>query len=203
MKKCYNINMINENEFKKIVVDNLIHYRKQNKLTQLQLAEKLNYSDKAISKWERGESLPDIYILNNIAEIYGITLNDLTSPTKTKPKKKDSSIHILITILSVLLVFLVATVCFVGLKLVSPNLPRVWISFIIAIPVAFIILVVYSYIWGNYLLKFLSVSGLCWTIPLALTISINYPYMWLSFISVIPLQFLIIFFIILRKKQTS
>ena len=56
--------MLNENELKKIVTENLIYYRKINKLTQLQLAEKLNYSDKAISKWERGESLPDLYILS-------------------------------------------------------------------------------------------------------------------------------------------
>ena len=195
--------MLNENDFKKIVVDNLIYYRKENKLTQLQLAEKLNYSDKAISKWERGESLPDIYILNNIAEIYGITLNDLVKETRTQPVHKKSSIHLLITILSVLLVFLVATVCFVGIKLFVPSLPRVWIAFIIAIPITFIVLVVYSYIWGNYLLKLLSVSGLCWTVPLALTISIPYEYMWLSFICVIPLQFLVIFFIILRKKQKS
>lgn len=197
------LNMKSENEFKNIVVENLIYYRKENKLTQLQLAEKLNYSDKAISKWERGESLPDIYILNNIAEIYGITLNDLISTTKTKPIHKKSSIHLLITILSVLLVFLVATVCFVGVKLIYPDLSKVWIAFIIAIPVTFIILVVYSYIWGNYLLKFLSVSGLCWTVPLALTVSIPYQYMWLSFICIIPLQFLVIFFIILRKKQKS
>lgn len=195
--------MINENELKKIIVENLIYYRKLNKLTQLQLAEKLNYSDKAISKWERGESLPDIYILSNIAEIYGITLNDLVKTTKTKPVHKKNSIHILVAILSVLLVFLVATVCFVGIKLISPTLPKVWLSFIFAIPVTMIVLVVYSYLWGNYLLKFLSVSALCWTIPLALTLSIQYSYMWLSFICVIPLQFLVIFFIILRKKQKS
>ena len=195
--------MFNENEFKKIVVENLIYYRKINKLTQLQLAEKLNYSDKAISKWERGESLPDIYILSNIAEIYGITLNDLVNVTKTQPSHKKSTSHILITILSVLLVFLVATVVFVGIKLVVPSFPKVWLAFIFAIPASFIILVVYSYVWGNYLLKFLSVSGLCWTVPLALTLAIPYQYMWLSFICVIPLQFLVIFFIILRKKQKA
>ncbi len=192
--------MFNENEFKKIVVDNLIYYRKINKLTQLQLAEKLNYSDKAISKWERGESLPDLYILYNIADIYGITLNDLTSEIKTQPTNKKSTIHSLITILSILLVWLVATVVFVAIKLFSPELPKVWLSFIFAIPVSMIVLVVYSSLWGSYLYKFFTISGLCWSIPLALTIAISYKYMWLSFICVIPLQFLVIFFLILRKK---
>lgn len=194
--------MLNENEFKKIVVENLIYYRKTNKLTQLQLAEKLNYSDKAISKWERGESLPDLYILSNIADIYGITLNDLVTLTKTQPVKKNKSIHFLITILSILLVWLVATVCFVFIKLFAPTLPRVWLSFVFAIPVSMIVLVVYSSLWGNYIHKFFSISGLCWSIPLALTISINVPYIWLSFLCVIPLQFLVLFFLILRKKQT-
>jgi transcriptional regulator with XRE-family HTH domain len=50
-------------DVRQIIADNLIELRKVNKLTQLELAEKLNYSDKAISKWERGESLPDVEIL--------------------------------------------------------------------------------------------------------------------------------------------
>ena len=55
--------MIQENDFKKQVAKNLVYYRKLNKMTQNELAQKLNYSDKAISKWERGENLPDLYIL--------------------------------------------------------------------------------------------------------------------------------------------
>ena len=66
--------MINENEFKQIVARNITNLRKTNGLTQLELAEKLNYSDKAISKWERGESLPDVYMLQVIAEMFGIRL---------------------------------------------------------------------------------------------------------------------------------
>lgn len=192
--------MFNENEFKKIVVENLIYYRKLNKLTQLQLAEKLNYSDKAISKWERGESLPDLYILNNIARIYGITLNDLTSEFKTQPVKKRGTIHFLITLLSVILVWLVATVTFVFFKLINPELTRVWLAFIFAIPISMIVLVVYASMWGGYLYKFFTISGLCWSIPLAFTVAIPIKYMWTLFLCVIPLQILVIFFLILRKK---
>ena len=50
-------------DIKDIVAVNLTNLRKANKITQLELAEKLNYSDKAISKWERGESLPDVVTL--------------------------------------------------------------------------------------------------------------------------------------------
>ena len=91
--------MINENEFKQIVARNITMFRKANGLTQLELAEKLNYSDKAISKWERGESLPDVYMLQVIANMFGISLNDLVSEqtevVKSKPKLNNAilSVH--------------------------------------------------------------------------------------------------------------
>ena len=68
---------------KSIITSNLIKYRKQAGLTQAQLASKLGYSDKTVSKWEREEGVPDIYILKEIADLYGITVNDLISPSPT------------------------------------------------------------------------------------------------------------------------
>ena len=56
---------------------NIASYRKQAGLTQVGLAEKLNYSDKAVSKWERGESIPDVLTLMVLSEQFGITVNDL------------------------------------------------------------------------------------------------------------------------------
>ena len=87
--------MINEEQFKAIVAKNLANYRKINNLTQLDLAEKLSYSDKAISKWERGESLPDLYTLQRIADLYGITINDLAYEKQEiiKPKTIKKTNH--------------------------------------------------------------------------------------------------------------
>ena len=83
--------MIDEKELREIVTTNLINYRKANNYTQAVLAEKINYSDKAISKWERGESLPDLYTLALLADLYGITIGDLTTkhekPIKATKKK--------------------------------------------------------------------------------------------------------------------
>ena len=90
-----------ELEFKKLVSENLQYYRKLNNMTQLQLAETLNYSDKSISKWERGESLPDLYILQSIADLYGITINDLVNEIKTKPAHKKVRNNLLITLIGV------------------------------------------------------------------------------------------------------
>ena len=53
--------------------------RKANGLTQAELAEKINYSDKSVSKWESGNGIPDVYTLMQIAELFGVTLNDLVT----------------------------------------------------------------------------------------------------------------------------
>ena len=82
----YETNISADQALKRLVADNITMYRKANGLTQIQLAEKLNYSDKAVSKWERGESLPDLYILMQIVDMFGITLNDLVTKQE-QPKK--------------------------------------------------------------------------------------------------------------------
>ena len=69
--------MIKENEFKSIVAKNIVRFRKAYGMTQIELAEKLNYSDKAISKWERGLSFPDISLLIPLADILKVSLYDL------------------------------------------------------------------------------------------------------------------------------
>ena len=61
-------------ELKAIVAKNLVALRKNAGFTQIELAEKLNYSDKAVSKWERGESLPDIETMKRIADLYCVSV---------------------------------------------------------------------------------------------------------------------------------
>ena len=59
-----------------LLAKNLAYYRKASGLTQLELADKFNYSDKSVSKWERGEGFPDIFVLKSLADFYGITVDD-------------------------------------------------------------------------------------------------------------------------------
>ena len=56
--------------------------RKQKKITQAQLSEKLNITDKAVSKWERGISMPDSSIMLELCDILGISVNELLSGEK-------------------------------------------------------------------------------------------------------------------------
>ena len=65
---------------------NISLYRKKAGLTQAGLAEKLNYSDKAVSKWERGESIPDVLTLAMLAECFEITVNDLLADPDALPE---------------------------------------------------------------------------------------------------------------------
>lgn len=192
--------MINEIKFKEQISKNLIYYRKMNKLTQSELANKLNYSDKAISKWERGENLPDLYILASIAELYGVTLNDLTSSKPSLPKTVKKQNHLMITLLSVGLVWLVATFVCILLYIINPEIPKVWLSFIYAISISFIVLIVFSSIWGSNLLVSIFVSLFVWSIPLSIGLSFEIGRLWLLYICMIPLQALIILWFLLKNN---
>ena len=67
-----------------IIAKNLSELRKKNRLTQLELAEKLNYSDKAVSKWEQGESLPGIEVLCKLSKLYGVSLDYIVGEDAAK-----------------------------------------------------------------------------------------------------------------------
>ena len=183
--------MKNETEFRSIVANNLIMYRKASGLTQLELAEKLNYSDKAVSKWERGESLPDLYVLHTIASMFGITLNDLVSVAE-KPKPNANKLNkVVILLLSICLTWLVAIVIFAILKIL--NVKMIWMPFIYAIPASLIVSIVFSKLWKFRKLLFFSISTLYYTIPLAICMQVSWRYStYVLFFVAIPLQILTI-----------
>ncbi|MDD3383711.1 MAG: helix-turn-helix transcriptional regulator [Bacilli bacterium] len=195
--------MITEEQLKERLANNLILYRKAHNITQIQLAEKLNYSDKSISKWERGESLPDLLILSNIAELYGITIQDLLAKPKTKIKSSLPKNKVIITLMSFTCVWFVATVVYVLLGIFDPTFTKSWLAFIYAIPLSLIDLIVFTKIWGNRFLLFISTSLLSWSIPLAIYLSIDYSQLWLLFIAIIPLQVLTILWFIPKKSRLS
>ena len=107
------------NDIKTIVAHNIAELRKASNMTQLELAEKLNYSDKAVSKWEHGDSIPDVTVLLEIADLFGVTLDFLVREVHTieeikkrfvKPRKYSRRV---ITLLSILCVWFLAVVSFI------------------------------------------------------------------------------------------
>lgn len=194
---------------KKNIKNNLIKYRKARGLTQAQLAQKLGYSDKTVSKWEREEGVPDIYILKEIADLYGVTVNDLISDSELKTSKSFLSKisrrnKILISLLSAGLVWLVATTIYVVLDL-SISIKYLSNIYIYAIPLSCIVLIVFNSIWGKRIYNLFLISALVWTFTLSLYVSLPISNIARLFIIPIPLQILIILWFMLekRKKNTS
>ncbi|MGN0961273.1 MAG: helix-turn-helix transcriptional regulator [Christensenellales bacterium] len=190
-----------QEEIKKNFSQNLIKLRKANNLTQLALAEKLNYSDKAVSKWEVGSVIPDIETMTNIAEFFGTTVNDLIYPEKKKISKAFWKNHILITLLSFGLVWFLSTIVFFVLQQTT-NMPRLWLTFIITIPISLIVVVVLSAIWFKNIWLTISVSALFWSIILNIYLIINQTNFWFIFIIGAVGQILIIFWSQLKKLVT-
>ncbi|MBQ7881068.1 MAG: helix-turn-helix transcriptional regulator [Clostridia bacterium] len=179
-------------ELKDIIADNLIDLRKANKLTQLELAEKLNYSDKAISKWERGESLPDIAILKQLADMYGVGIDYIVTKhsEETKAKyhapKPELNNKLIITLLAWLSVWILATILYINFKIMFDN--YYWMIWIWALPVSCIILIVFSSIWGKRWMIITSVSILIWTLILASYLQFLKYNIWSLFLLGIPAQ---------------
>ncbi|HNZ77967.1 MAG TPA: helix-turn-helix transcriptional regulator [Bacilli bacterium] len=195
--------MFTEEQIKENIAKNLIKYRKAHNLTQIQLAEKLNYSDKSISKWERQESIPDLVILSNIAKLYGISVQDLLANPKEKVKSPIRNNRVIITLMSFTGVWAIATTVYALLGIFAPNLTKSWLVFIYAIPLSLIDLVVFTKLWGNKWILFVAISLLSWSIPLAIYLSFDYDQLWLLFIVIIPLQILAILWFIPRKTKAN
>ena len=153
-------------ELKETISRNLVVLRNAAHLTQLQLAEKLNYSDKAVSKWERGEAIPDIRVLKKLSEIYNITVDDIingSAAKKVKPKMHTGKKRLLITLLSAGLVWFVATVLFMVVFFIPQSAHYAYLVYVCAPFVCAIVLTVFSAIWGNWITNTFTCSLIVWT----------------------------------------
>ena len=155
---------------------NIAMHRKQIGLTQAGLAEKLNYSDKAVSKWERGESIPDILTLMQMADLFQIPMGDLMedpnqlpgNPGKLekamtqvseKALKRKANKNVILG-LSSTLVWFVALLIFVVIS--SFNLPNSWISFFFAVPINAIVLLSLRSAWRDFRWNRVLISVIVW-----------------------------------------
>lgn len=190
----------------KVFSKNLTKYRTSLGLTQAELAKQINYSDKSISKWERGEGLPDLKASQKISEIFGISIDDLLKETIDHEKTISTTIvtknkrHFLISMLSAGLVWLIATVVYVSLLIFKID-GKIWLPFIYAIPVSSIVLTVFSSLWGKLVYQLLSVSLIMWGIIFSIACSVPADLIW--FICVIGAvgQILILLWFALKKLK--
>ena len=177
-----------EATLRKTVAKNIAQYRKAHHDTQLDLATKLNYSDKSVSKWERGESLPDVYILSQIAELYGVSISALIGEIQP-PRESKPHYHMFILLLSLALTMAVATLLFSMFMICKVDYPA-WMFFVYALPVCSIICIVFTSLWWGILWQGVSVSALIWTLGLSLYLSFELENVSLIFLVCAALQVL-------------
>lgn len=173
---------MNEIELRQIIARNITKLRKHRGLTQAELAEKLSYSDKSISKWERGEGLPDIYVLTQMSSLFGVTVNDIISENIINEADKvvkeidmNRHRHVLVTALSSGVVWFIATLVFFFLKVFMPDTEMLWMTFVYAIPITAILVIVFSNLWWGLIMRAASVSVLVWGLTVCVHLTAAIP----------------------------
>ena len=180
-----------EQTLRRTVAKNIAAYRKSHKDTQLDLARKLNYSDKSVSKWERGEGLPDVY---------GVTVSNLIGEEEP-PKKANPHFHIYVLLLSVALVFVIAAILFTAFTIAAVPFPS-WLFFLYAVPVSSIVCIVFTSLWWGILMQGLSITALIWSAGACIYLSIPIPNLSLIFVVCAAVQVLITLWELFRFSRT-
>lgn len=199
---------INPNELllRQRLAANMAHYRKLNNMTQSELAERIAYSDKSVSKWERAEGVPDIYVLTLLADLFSVSVNDLISENAPLPPPVTVNINknrVLIFLMLIGLVWLVATVTYTALQIFAPSVQWAWYCFILAIPVTCIVAVVFTSLWWGLKFRFIAVSALVWAIAATVYLIIPLSNLDLIFAIAGVLQVLVILWFIFIKQLTK
>ena len=148
-------------DLKEIVSENISRLRIDKKMTQLELGSAISYSDKAISKWERAEAIPDAYVLMKLAGIFGVTvdflLRDHENTNEIRKKSKRTN-YVAVTFVSLLAVFMAFAIAYISVLLAADyNYP---LLFVYAAIVSMIIIIVFNSLWGNPALNILWICGL-------------------------------------------
>ena len=194
-------------DIKVIFAQNLAQLRKQAKLTQIEFAEKINYSDKAVSKWERGESIPDVAVLKGIADFFGVTVDfliterPLNAPIEEKTnyvKAVNNKNRFFISAITICAVLVCSVMAFATMQSAFPDdfWKNALICLVFPLPIYFILLIIFSSIWAKKrFLKILAVSLLIWSLLIdvfCVCLFLFSKAYWLIFAVGIPAQILIL-----------
>lgn len=188
-------------EIKRNIAKNIAFLRTSEHMTQAELAERLSYSDKAISKWERAESIPDIYILKKIADMFGVTVDWLIKDNGDRPvteSNRKARNHKLITLISAASVWVIAIIVFVSCWIANKAVADLWLIFVAAVPTTSILLLIFNSIWGQRkkLKNMLIISSLIWSglalIFLVLLRLAGMTSAWMLFLIGIPAEVVVV-----------
>ena len=200
-------------DIKSIVAKNITELRIQNSMTQAELAEKLNYSDKTISKWERGESSPDISVLVEIADLFGVTLDYLAEaehlvvlPEAPEPESEETAYNRrAISHIAEGGGWIVAIFAFIITTLILDRITFQWLYFVYALPAVLIVKLVFNSIWFNQRHNYPIISALMWSVLAAIHITFLYFKLDVSLIYLLGIagQVMIVLWSRIRKPKTK
>ena len=206
-------------DLKAVIARNLSELRRRAGMTQQDLAAELNYTDKAISKWERGESVPDILILKQIADLFGVTVDYLlcsvheepapaveeeTAPAPDPISRQSIRTRGVVTGMSILLVWLAALTMFLIFDTAEVDVRSHWIVFACAVPASLVLWLVMNSIWFNRRRNYLIISLLMWSVLILAFVTVwifAQRALWLISLPGIPGQAIIVMWS--RLKQTE
>ena len=186
---------------------NLVKLRKERKWTQMELAEKIGYSDKAISRWETGEVNPDIEVIDKLAELYGIEISVFFSEYNSKEYKAQTSKEnqlgrkMAVSLLAIVALWYIGIMMHIYSSTFRVSESRSWLIFIWLIPITFILCAVLNAKWGNSVLGIVFYSLICWSLLTAIYLQYLDYNIYLLFISGVPIQVAIFLLPYIRKKK--
>ncbi len=188
-----------------IIARNLVELRKSKKYTQQDLAEILQYSDKAISKWEKGDSLPDIEVLYQICNLYGVTLDFLTHEGSIEDKKEyiipkyEIRNKAIITFLFIIAIWTLGVAAFVAINIYSNKV--MWPIFVWCVPLSATLLIYFNLKWGKRLFNVFIFTAMLWGYIAGVFLQILYSAninIWPIFLVGIPIEIAIILWAFLK-----
>ena len=197
-------------EMKLSLAGKLIRLRKQAGLTQAELGEKLSYSDKAVSKWERGESMPDAYVLSQMARLYGTTVDSLLSEAEpwmdpvAKKKKEDREnaprfSGAFVTLTAIMAIWTMAVIMFVSFWLLTDQI--VWLVFVCAVPLSLITLLIFNSIWNKGRRNLIIVMALTACVVAFIYLLFLHRNPWQLFLILVPAEALVVLSFHIRKRD--
>lgn len=181
-------------DYRYIIAKNLCDLRVKAQLTQAEVAGRLSYSDKAVSKWERAESIPDVAVLKAIADMYGVTVDYLltehekteTPPETVKRPRRMTRNQVLITLIALFGIWFIAVSSFAACYAYGII---AWQLFVWAAPVSAVVALVLCCVWSGRGMCFLCTSILLWTLAAALFLTIMRQHtIWLVFVAAAILE---------------
>lgn len=190
-------------DIKEIVAKNIIELRKKHGLTQTQLAEKINYSDNAVSRWERAEVTPSIETLQDIANVFNVDIEVLVKENANKVAKvydkkvKINNLAIMLILMSV--VWLIAIVCYVVCETAFKI--NLWVLFIWAVPATCLVMYPYNRYFGRHIFKFVTLSVFVWSFLAALYFQLLQFNVWLIFIIGAPIEVALVIWAFVKPKN--